>query len=293
MRWATWCVFLGLAGAARAGTIEVWVRPPAGAPDRGVVARVDPARLTVREEARFDLQYGAKLRFRGLPLKVLLAELEPPRGTDAAVLHFRNGMAVPVPLAAPPDVWLAVALADEKGAWSADFPPVYKGGADRDRRPIRFEGNKLVAATPDHPDVPARLRDSGFTPWRHADSLAGVEFVDRAAYDAQFDVSPAAHEGYAVFLGTCRFCHGARHVGASLGWDFVEPLPAAEYRATAANLLDHVTIRASDAPERGLMMPAIAAFTPEDAAAVHAWMKALAAQPLRPYAPARPQAAGR
>ncbi len=275
-------VLLLSANAASAGEIEIWLRPPAGAPDRGVVARVDPAKLPLTESTRFDVQYGAERTYRGVPLAAFLRSLEPPHGTDTALLHLRNGMIVPASLAAPPDVLLAV----------GDFPPVPKRneGAS-DPRPITFAGNKLVASALDHPDVSRRLTDGGFSPWLYADSLAGVEFVERVPYEAQFDVAgdDRTQAGRDLFRESCAFCHGARRVGAGFGWDLVEPLPAADLRPTPAKLHGHLVFRSSDAAALGQMMPAIKPMTAEDAAALHAWLRALAAGRQAPYRPlARP-----
>ncbi len=281
-----------VAAAQRPGQIEIWSRAPGQyaatpAPARVRVVTIDLDSAGLRPSARADVQYeGASQSYRLVTIEELLRKYGPPPETDVALLHFDNGMAIPLPFrdrAAMERLRPAVARAIWiDGKWSNRFPIIMKKDVAVDARPIEFDGNKLVVADRWHPDVSDNAQAS-FSPWLYADSLAGIELVRGAAYLAQFDVDPKAEPGFSLYAQSCRFCHGARHVGAAFGWDFVEPLPISEYRKTSKNLYYHVHYRASNKGERGLMMPALSFLTEDDAGALLAWLRAVAARPLRAY----------
>lgn len=293
------CVVCGAwagTAAATGNSVTVWTRAA------GDHATSKPARqgahgraladLKVEERSLVDLQYGGEARtYRGVDLATLAGK--PAAGVDTALLHFANGMVVPIPMAGPDAGRLKVFVAREwKGpeGWTSAFPKVAKKGAEaRDRRPITFGANKVVVESPAHPLLTKSVADAGFSPWTHVDTLVGVEWVDATAYWAQFDVggSPKAAGGAHRYATACAFCHGVRKVGASLGWDFVEPLPAAEHRRRPGSLAFHVRYRNANAPEMGMMMPAIKGITDDDAEQLHAWLKQVAKQPIRPYKPAK------
>ena len=115
------------------------------------------------------------------------------------------------------------------------FPRITKKEAKSDgradARPITFTGNKVVVIERWHPAVPAKALGV-FSPWVHADTLIGIELASAPAYYGQFDVPGGAdvHKGLEQFQQSCQFCHGARGVGAKLGWDFVEPTAMYSYR---------------------------------------------------------------
>lgn len=232
--------------------------------------------LTQSEVERTDLQYARPLRFRGVPLSALLAKL-PGDGT-LVLAHFENGMVVPLPDAKGLER-LAPFVATR--AWSGDawgeLPPASKPGTkDRDVRPTRFAGNKLVLTDRWHPNVPEAAQAT-FSPWMHVNALVALERVSTEAFAAQFPEGKTANEkkGRAIFEQRCRFCHGARGVGASFGWDFVDPVPLHTYRSPHS-LFMHVRYRAGDAPEKGYMMPQLSDLTAADAQALWDWMRLLA-----------------
>jgi mono/diheme cytochrome c family protein len=247
----------------------------------------------LQERVVVDAQYGEKPRYRGVPLTRVLERYGIPEGCDLALLHFHNGMVIPLPLGSATldrvDVFIAhsIWLRDgETTAWSKSFPDITKRGTGvRDRRPIRFNGNKVVVENPWHPMV-ANKNGASFSPWLHADSLSGIELAQSQAYYRQFQAAghPVAQAGYVLFVARCQFCHGARSVGASFGWDFVDPVPLYTYRGPK-NLFLHVRYREGDAPELGLMMPAFQDLTERDAEAVWSWLKAIADKPMAPYRP--------
>jgi len=169
--------------------------------------------------------------------------------------------------------------------WTTDLHEVRRNEIGfADARPIRFQGNKLVVADAWHPDL-LPSTETSFTPYRFSDTLVGIELVDGSSFRAQFDVAPTTHAGLEVYQHVCAFCHGARGGGAQFGWDFVDPIPISDYRKKDVSLYYHLRYRATDAPTRGLMMPALPFLTETDAANVLAWLRALAARPLNPYTP--------
>jgi mono/diheme cytochrome c family protein len=244
------------------------------------------------EVERFDAQYGAVRAFRGIGLRAVIERVSPEPSLDLAILHFANGMAVPVQFRDPAvmkrlDPFIARAMeTHRKGPIKTDFfPDIPKQGAMADARPIEFHGNKVVVAERWHPAVPTDAQPA-FSPWVHADTLVGIELVAAAPYYRQFDVGgePPVQKGLAVFESACQFCHGVRKVGAKFGWDFVEPTPLYSYEKPSRNLFYHVAYKPLDAAAKGLMMPALKFMTEQDAAALWQWMRAVATKPTPVYA---------
>jgi mono/diheme cytochrome c family protein len=299
-------VFLTLA-AGEAGTqrsrpdvpgrfVEVWIRgggtPQEGAAPRTRLRRVDLDGSPQRQIERYDAQYGHIARYRGVPLSALIAGFTADQTLDLAILHFANGMAVPFAFRdSTATVRLAPFVArgykpSQREPYTSAFPAIRKEGAVPDPRPTQFSGNKLVVSDRWHPDV-APDTEATFSPWARADTLLGVELVASRAYYAQFDVggdAPVRH-GLALYRANCQFCHGAHRVGASFGWDFVEASNVHDIQDSAANLYHHIAYRPRNATELGLLMPALASLTEEDASALRRWLQAIATRPMPPYVP--------
>lgn len=250
---------------------------------RGRPVFLEPGALPLENRELADPQYsGAKKWFRGVPLGVLFAKAPPTGGADLALLHFQNGMLIPVHFRSADelkklDVFVAVAIADQApdkgGAFSETFPPSSKPEAmGRDRRPLQFEGNKMVVPSGWHPMVAPKASKT-FSPWRFADALVAVEYVRELAWYGQFDYGAPTAAGLAVFKGRCQFCHGVEKVGANYGWDIVQPLPIYKHR-NAKSLALHTRYREGDAAEKGLMMPAFPEITTPEVEAVWKWFEA-------------------
>lgn len=290
---ATWPA---AAHAEHGGRVEIWTRAPgqyavASAPARLRVVTVALDRVATHEVTRSDAQYDkASHPYRVVDVEELLRGYGAPVSCDVALLHFDNGMVIPLPFrdrAAMERLHPAVARAMYRdGKWSTSFPSIAKKDTEVDARPIQFDGNKLVVADSWHPDV-APIAGASFSPWLHADSLSGIELVAGAAYLGQLDVDEKTQPGFALYRQSCQFCHGARNVGAAFGWDFVDPLPIYQYRKTNVSLYYHVHYRAWNKGERGLMMPPLAFITEDDAGALLKWLEAIGTKPLRPYTPPR------
>jgi mono/diheme cytochrome c family protein len=283
--------------AAAKITIESWVRPPgdAEAVEAGTLPRtkVDLDSLPLTQARRFDAQYGKQLWFEGVPLTTLLTRLGPPASVDLALLHFANGMVVPLPFRDPTvlsrlEPFIALRTRTSAGApFASEFPPLTRKAREYADVPLtRFSANKMVVTRLWHPAIGDKVQ-ADFSPWTFVDSLVAVEFVEAAPYYKQFDVDSRsdAQAGLTLFRQTCQFCHGARKVGAKFGWDFVEPAPLYSYRKGGTRLYYHVHFRRYDAIERGQHMPALKFMTQADAGTLWQWLKAIGTRPMLAYSP--------
>ena len=278
-------------------TIDIWVRKP-GATGAGGAARdraqsLNVDTLPLSEANRVDVQYHGAFVYRGIDLQQIIQTYGPPAGSDLALLHFSNGMQIPLAFRdadlmnrLTPFLARGIRLGPKRPLQIGRFPKVSRPRSGFvDARPIIFGGNKLVVADRGHPDVPPAAGEV-LSPWAEADTLTGIEFVSRSAYYAQFEIDPdpVVKVGEQLFTQSCQFCHGVRQTGAGYGWDFVDPTPVAEYRG-ARNFFLHVKYKPLDAGARGLRMPALSYMSENDAQSIWLWLKAVAQRPLRPYAP--------
>lgn len=202
--------------------IEVWVRgaqtPEGEEPRRLQSRRFDLDRIAKTEVERYDVQYDRVAHYRGIALRSLLDEVRPQATVDLAILHFANGMAVPVPFRDRNTmVRLDPFIAREYRASAAAprstaFPGISKEGGTEDPRPIAFAGNKVVLRDRWHPDVRPNT-EATFSPWMKVDTLTDVELVVGAAYYAQFDVGeePSVRKGFALYRANCQLAARARH----------------------------------------------------------------------------------
>jgi hypothetical protein len=286
------------ADTAPANAVEIWIRG-AGvvqgdqAP-RARAQRLDLDALRLVDTKRFDAQYGGPRAMRGIALASVIDAFAPDPSVDLAILHFANGMAVPVPFRDGDamkrlDPFIARGMETQAGGLVrvGVFQDIRRKASTEDPRPIVFSGNKIVVAALWHPAVAASAQPA-FSPWRHTDTLTGIELVAAKAYYHQFDVGGGdlVQRGGAVFQQSCQFCHGVRKVGAKFGWDFVEPAPIWSLHRPSKNLFLHVAYKPLDATERGIMMPAMRFMSQDDAELLWHWLKAAATSPLPAYAPA-------
>lgn len=267
--------------------VEVWTRAdgnyslgskPSGLGRKTVIL----AKMKQRERTMADSQVGGERTYRGVSLAYLLRRSGHRTG-DQLLLHFFNGMVIPVPRAELKalDLFVATAVKNDEGKWSKRFPSVKKSDEVAvDPRPVVFQANKVVSPSP---GLPGLLDPSGagFSPWKYVDTLVAIEVVDQVAWEAQFvapkpekqEVAELVRRGREVYLHACQHCHGVRDVGATYGWDFMVPLPMHSLKKPR-DLYDHVTMAPFDKVESGLMMPE-QKLTKRDVAAVWAWNKML------------------
>jgi mono/diheme cytochrome c family protein len=289
-------LFAAAPAGASPNTLDLWVRQAGsyGAgndPGRLQARKLDLDQLQQQEVKHLDVQYEGAFRYRGVPLSAVLATYAPPKGVDLALLRFKNGMIVPLPFRdaavmgrLDPFIALSIFLPEENKFLRGRFPNIARRVEDYvDVRPIAFAGNKLVVSDRWHPAVPAEALPV-FSPWIQVDSLVGIEFVSAAAYYRQFDLSPAAHAGYELFTQSCQFCHGIRKVGASFGWDFVQPIEVSTYRDTGKKLFYHIKYRSQN-PSRGELMPALKHISEDQAGLLLKWLQAVAKTPVPEYQP--------
>ena len=114
--------------------------------------------LPLVDSQRFDAQYGASHAFRGVALANVIASFAPEPALDVAILHFANGMAVPVPFRdaetmkrLDPFIARGMETHPEGPVRAGFFPEIRRKGATEDPRPIVFSGNKMVVAVLWHP----------------------------------------------------------------------------------------------------------------------------------------------
>jgi len=275
-------------------SVDIWVRGSSrngAGGERLRQRRFVLDRLPLANFERHDAQYEIVRQYRGISLAEILKRYRPDDSLDLAILHFANGMAIPLPFREAAtmkrlDPFVARGWRTQPGVrvMIGNFPAIPKKDVPGDRRPIEFSGNKLVVADRFHPEV-APAAQPGFSPWTHADTLLGIELVAASAYYVQFEAGGNAtvQRGLTLFRQNCQFCHGVRDVGAHFGWDFVDSEAIQSQQQSAANLYHNVAYKPRNAGELGLMMPALAFLTEADAGAMREWMQAMATAPMAPY----------
>src|SRR3954471_4687157 len=188
--------------AAVSSNVEIWIR--GGGPlqadkaPRGRSQSLNLDSLPLVDSQRFDAQYGAGHAFRGIALANVIGSFAPDPSLDLAILHFANGMAVPVPFRdvsamkrLDPFIARGMETHPKGPVRAAFFPDIRRKGATEDPRPIVFSGNKVVVAVLWHPAVAADSQPA-FSPWRHTDTLTSIELVASRPYYSQFDVGGGA-----------------------------------------------------------------------------------------------------
>jgi hypothetical protein len=274
--------------------VEIWVRATdareSAAPTRPRSRKFDLDRLSLTNVHRYDAQYDRVGTYHGVSLGELIRLFSPGPQLDLAILHFGNGMAVPLPFRDGVamdrlDPFIARAPRSRGHSTARRFPPVRNEGGPSVRS-IEFGGNKIVVADRWHPEV-ASAAQSDFSPWARVDTLVSVELVASRPYYEQFDIAttPSIRRGLALYRESCQFCHGARHVGASFGWDFVEWPSFYDYKNSAANLYHDVAYKPRNSTDLGLLMPALSFMTEEQAGYLQQWLQAIATRPMPPYEP--------
>ena len=283
------------------GSVLIW-RRASGAADkhpRAAQTRLTLDSLALVERTIRDPRAKAEnptIRVRGTTLQALLAAARKARADlhapsiDTVVLRFKNGTRLPVPLGDAEQKALDIFIARSVRVgerWSNDFESLPLGPSNYPApRSLVFSGNRVFVGDP------ARLVAvaGGFDPTGFLDSLIEIELIDAGAWRKVLEVGDAPVEkgGLSVFLNRCAFCHGVRGAGASLGWDFVQPMPLSTWRKTPEALFDHVRASKLQAGEQGLIMPAQHNVTLEEMKLLHAWMQRVAETQLRPYATPMP-----
>lgn len=289
-------LFLVTTPAAAANTVDAWVRTPGNygtgnkEPAKTNLKTLAVDQLPQQQGQRSDAQYGNSGYYRGVALRDLIAQYNPPAQVDLLLLHFHNGMIVPLPFRddkamsrLEPLVALGIGAAAQ-GPFKAEFPPItarVEGYADI--RKVEFGGNKLVVKERWHPDVPEAAQ-AEFSPWATIDSLTGIEFAESNAYYRQFIPTAEVRPGFEVFRQSCQYCHGVRKVGANFGWDYAQPIELHTYRSDPARLYYHIHYRV-EYTHTYSQMPALKHVTEDQANLLWRWMKSVTTAPMTRYTP--------
>lgn len=278
----------------------VELRRASGDPAAAAGARsVTLASLTLETVTTDDAQLARRLTMRGLSLDKLLDQLGPRGDADLALLQFRNGMVVPLPLDRAtldrlrPFVVVEQQLTAQPGLGPPSSLPRLSAAAGASEAPPRqFGQNRLAVRERWHPMLrPGSERQ--FSPWGAVDTLIGIELTTRARYVANFAVQkPTASvaRGEQVFEQTCQFCHALGGVGGKLGLDFLDPEPIysdrwmktfrdaeeplSGARVAKTELSSHVRF----ATRGGRTMPVLKHLSQSEAGDLWEWLVALAKQ---------------
>lgn len=252
-------------------------------------------KLKIRERSLYDPQYEKTRTYRGVYLTEILKQYAVDLGdNDAYLLHFNNGMMIPLEIKNPikNKVFIATAFLDKesKSQWSQEFPNMEKKDEIRyfrDPNPTKFKGNKVVVPLSKNQlyfkDKKGKLV-ARFTPWMHVSSLTGIEFINLKRYQNQFNISSSTDlkRGYSVFSSRCQYCHGVKGVGASFGWEFGGPIKISKKR-NSEGLHLFVKYPKADSLQMGLKMPNQIDLKPEDTDSLWKWIEAVESKPLKAY----------
>jgi hypothetical protein len=198
--------------AAEPFTLTVEIGPTGGAPGGG------KRTLTFEQGARrsehlFDAQDAREHYVRGIGVVELVARARAPRGVDAAVFVFSDGMQIPVRLADKEEA-AAVFIAFEHGDVRERYGTTYV---------LQNQGEVPC------PKVVYSRRLATYSIWRYATQLVVIKLVNWKAYEALL-AQPTRRfpdrSGWPLYLAHCQPCHGIGHEGATRGPDFLGDMDA-------------------------------------------------------------------
>jgi len=276
--------FMWAEGAAASGTsLELWLRR-SGPNPKGNLATIDVKGLSFEILDTYDIQYETEIKVRGMHLRDLIAIFKPiPEGVDVINLYTKAGMIVPLSIGKlRKDIQVFIAFEIFKdGQWTGEFPAsVFAEAKSTKQIPTTFHGNKVVVGKE------WRGQDTGFTPWRHLDSVVGIEFVESQAYAEQFRNKKSKKSdlaGRVEYLANCQYCHGVLGLGATRAPAFTNVVEL--YAKDAAAKF----YKQAKAPGAGgklpHFMPAQVNFSKRSAKALVSWLQGLKAGELSPYEP--------
>ncbi len=264
-------------------SLEMWLRR-GGAQPKGNLATIDLKGLKMEILDTYDIQYESNVKVRGMHLRDLIAVYKPiPEACDVINLYTKSGMIVPISIAKlRKDIQVFIAFEIFKdNKWVSEFPSsVYTEAEKTQQLPTNFAGNKIVVGKE------WRADDRGFTPWRHLDSLTGIEFVESQAYAEQFKNLKSKRsdlQGRVEYLANCQYCHGVLGVGATRAPNFTN-LVTFMSKDAASKIYQQVK-----SPGGGgaypHFMPAQKNFSKGSAKSLVSWVKGLKEGELSPYQP--------
>ncbi len=267
--------------------LDMWLRRPLTAGNtnpKGNLMSLDIKGLTPEILESYDIQYERDVKVRGFHLRNLLGLMKPiPENVDIMLLHTRNGMIVPISIARlRSDIQVFVALEIWRdGKWTSEFPTSVRIATNaKNEVPTTFVGNKVVVGQE------WRATETGFTPWRHIDSLTGVEFVESAAYFDQFQNKKKPKtglEGRLAFIIHCQYCHGVKGLGATRAPEMTALVQRLEPKAWS-KIYDQVQNPASGGAYPHFM-PKQKDFSKKNAKGLVSWITSMRDGELSPYEP--------
>jgi hypothetical protein len=268
--------------------VEMWIRKPgatSNADSRVNLQKIDLKGMTFDELKTKDIQYGAEYRYRGMHLRDLIAAYKPlPLTATMLLLHSASGMVIPLSiprLRKDRQVFIALEIFRDN-AWTSNFPSSIRPDPNvTDEHPLTFEGAKLVVGND------WRATESTFTPWRHFDTLVGIEFAEETPYNEQFTVKDKSTDqtGRGIFLARCQFCHSINGLGATRAPDLPTIAAGGSTAGDPDKLYNKVAVAKPKYEQLAHAMPQQTNFTKRHAKQLLSWLKATAGKPLKSYMP--------
>jgi len=219
-------VLLGATSAALL-TASAHARKPLGVPGpMNLTVEIEPLRgaaatkktLTFDQPTRkqvtwFDVQDGYEHNLRGLPLSEVLSLAKAPKGVDAVVFSYSDGMEIPLRLDQKDEVD-AIFVALEHGDARNDFSTTY----------TMHDQSELPC-----PKIVYGRKVTEFSIWIYPGALTSLRLVNWKTYEAHL-AQPTRRlpdrSGWPIYMRHCQSCHGIGSLGAKRGPDFLSDMEA-------------------------------------------------------------------
>jgi hypothetical protein len=182
--------------------------------DRAASTRTLTFDVAARKRATwYDVQDGLEHHVRGVSLTDLVALAKAPKGADAVVFDFADGMQIPVELGDTEEVG-AIFIALEHGDPMDAFDQTY-----------RLRGRAAVPC----PKVVFSRETTEYSIWHYPTTITRIRLVNWKAYEAMLAQPTRQYpdrSGWPLYLGHCQPCHGLGGQGAKRGPDFLTNMDA-------------------------------------------------------------------
>ena len=199
------------AQAAQDGTVQIEWGPVKGRAN--AKESLSLGRDVQRPATVYDVQDGREHNVRGVSLGEILTKIRAPKGVDAVVFNFTDGMQIPVKLSQKDDV-SALFIAFEHGDVLNKFGTNY---------PVH---NKFELPCP---KVVFSKHVTTYSIWHYPTELVSIRLVTWKSYEALL-AQPTRRvpdrSGWALYLTHCQSCHGIGRQGAQRGPDFLSNMDA-------------------------------------------------------------------
>ena len=203
--------FVSFAEAAQDAAVQIELGPIKGSANAKKTVSLDQD--VKRQASVYDVQDGRDHNVRGVSLLELLAKIKAPKGVDAVVFNFTDGMQIPLKLSDKAEVD-ALFIAFEHGDVLNKFGTTY---------PVH---NKFDLPCP---KVVFSQKVATYSVWLYPTELTSIRLVTWKSYEA-FLAQPTRRvtdrSGWALYLKHCQSCHGIGKQGAQRGPDFLSNMDA-------------------------------------------------------------------